>query len=278
MLVTAAAQKWNVPASECKAALNKVTHTPTKRSFTYGQLAADAAKLEAPKRVQLKDPKTRTLIGKPIPRVDIPDIVAGKRRYGIDTQLPGMLHAAVAACPVFNGKVKSMDASKVENRRGIVKVSNMGEFVAVVADNWWRAKEALRDVSVEWDVGEHGTLSSASIMAHFKAGMEQPELAVARNDGNAPEALAKASRRWWRPITSPLTWHTPPWSPWCAPPGCTATSWEVRTSTQNPDERPGRHALRTGAAGSPASECIPVQLGGGLGRKSPQDSTAPGRR
>lgn len=149
MLVMAAAQKWNVPASECKAALSKVTHTPTKRSFTYGQLAADAAKLEAPKTVQLKDPKDWTLIGKSIPRIDIPDIVVGKRQYGIDTQLPGMLHAAIAACPVFNGKVKSIDASKVENRRGIVKILNLGDFVAVVADNWWRAKEALREVSVE---------------------------------------------------------------------------------------------------------------------------------
>jgi isoquinoline 1-oxidoreductase beta subunit len=140
MLIVAAAQKWNVPASECKASLSKVTHAQSKRSLTYGQLAADAAKLEAPKNVQLKDPKTWTLIGKPIPRVDIPDIVLGKVSYGIDTQLPGMLHAAVAACPVFNGKVKSLDASKVENRRGIVKVLNMGEFVAVVADNWWRAR------------------------------------------------------------------------------------------------------------------------------------------
>ena len=77
MLVTAAAQKWNVPASECKASLSKVTHAQSKRSLTYGQLAADAAKLEAPKNVQLKDPKTWTLIGKPIPRVDIPDIVLG---------------------------------------------------------------------------------------------------------------------------------------------------------------------------------------------------------
>jgi len=128
LLIAAAAQQWGVPASECKAALSKVTHPASKRSLSYGQLAAAAAKLEAPKEVALKDPKDWTLIGKPIARVDIPDIVVGKIKYGIDTQLPGMLHAAVAACPVFNGKVKSMDASKVENRRGIVKVLNLGEF------------------------------------------------------------------------------------------------------------------------------------------------------
>ena len=192
MLVAAAAQQWGVPAAECKAALSKVSHAPSKRSLSYGQLAQAAAQLEAPKEVTLKDPKDWVLIGKPIARVDIPDIVAGRIRYGIDTQLPGMLHAAVAACPVFNGKVKSMDASKVENRRGIVKVLNLGEFVAVVADNWWRAKEALREVVVDWAVGEHGTLSSAAILAHFKAGLEiyQDNCAACHgSDGKGENAL-----------------------------------------------------------------------------------------
>jgi isoquinoline 1-oxidoreductase beta subunit len=271
MLVMAAAQKWNVPASECKAALSKVTHTPTKRSFTYGQLAADAAKLEAPKTVQLKDPKDWTLIGKSIPRIDIPDIVVGKRQYGIDTQLPGMLHAAIAACPVFNGKVKSIDASKVENRRGIVKILNLGDFVAVVADNWWRAKEALREVSVEWDVGEHGTLSSATIMAHFKAGMDQSELAVARNDGNTAEAMSKAAKVVEADYFTPYLAHAT-----MEPRVCTAwlqgDKLEVWSSTQNPE---ATLAVSAATAGVPQSnvKVHPVQLGGGLGRKSPQDFT-----
>ena len=271
MLITAAAQKWNVPASECKAALNKVTHTASKRSFTYGQLAADAAKLETPKTVQLKDPKNWTIIGKSIPRVDIPDIVVGKRRYGIDTQLPGMLHAAVAACPVFNGTVKSMDASKVENRRGIVKVLNLGGFVAVVADNWWRAKEALREVSVEWDVGEHGTLSSAAIMNHFKAGMSQPELAVARNDGNTLEALSKAAKVVEAEYFTPYLAHAT-----MEPMVCTAwlqgDKLDVWSSTQNPE---ATLAVSAATAGVPPAnvKVHPVQLGGGLGRKSPQDFT-----
>ena len=271
MLVTAAAQKWNVPASECKASLSKVTHAQSKRSLTYGQLAADAAKLEAPKNVQLKDPKTWTLIGKPIPRVDIPDIVLGKVNYGIDTQLPGMLHAAVAACPVFNGKVKSLDASKVENRRGIVKVLNMGEFVAVVADNWWRAKEALREVAVDWDVGEHGTLSSAAIMAHLKAGMAQTELAVARNDGNTVDALSKAAKVLEADYFTPYLAHAT-----MEPMVCTVwlqgDKLEVWSSTQNPE---ATLAVSAAAAGVPQLnvKVHPVQLGGGLGRKSPQDFT-----
>jgi isoquinoline 1-oxidoreductase beta subunit len=136
MLVTAAAQKWNVPASECKAALNKVTHTPSKRSFTYGQLASDAAKLEAPKTVQLKDPKNWTIIGKSIPRVDIPDIVVGKRQYGIDTQLPGMLHATVKECPVFGGKLVSFDESKVKGMPGFRKALGLAAYGALRQHSW----------------------------------------------------------------------------------------------------------------------------------------------
>ncbi len=271
MLIAAAAQQWGVPASECKAALSKVIHTPSKRSLSYGQLAAAAGQLEAPKNVPLKDPKEWTLIGKPVPRVDIPDIVTGRIKYGIDTQLPGMLHAAIAACPVFNGKVKTMDASKVENRRGIVKVLNMGEFVAVVADNWWRAKEALREVVVDWDVGEHGTLSSAAIMAHFKEGMQQTELAVARNDGNATEALSKAAKVVEADYFTPYLAHAT-----MEPMVCTAwlqgDKLEIWSSTQNPEATLAVGAATAGVP-QPNVKVHPVQLGGGLGRKSPQDFT-----
>ena len=271
MLIAAAAQQWGVPASDCKAALNKVSHAASKRSLSYGQLAAAAAQLEAPKEVPLKDPKDWTLIGKPIARVDIPDIVVGKIKYGIDTQLPGMLHAAVAACPVFNGKVKSMDASKVENRRGIVKVLNLGEFVAVVADNWWRAKEALRKVVVDWDVGEHGTLSSAAIMAHFQAGMAQAELAVARNDGNTAQALSQAAKVVEADYFTPYLAHAT-----MEPMVCTAwlqgDKLEIWSSTQNPEATLAVGAATAGVP-QPNVKVHPVQLGGGLGRKSPQDFT-----
>src|SRR5215831_14104075 len=164
MLIAAAAQQWKVPASECSAQNSFITHGPSKRKVSFGKVAEAASKLEPPKEVKLKDPKEWKLIGKPVKRIDIPDTVMGRQRYGIDTQLDGMLYAAIAQCPVFGGKVKAMDSSKVEGRRGIVKVLNLETFVAVVADNWWRAKEALRDVHVDWDVGTNGNASSASLM------------------------------------------------------------------------------------------------------------------
>ena len=271
MLVATAAQQWGVPASECTTAKGRVTHAASKRSVTYGKLALAAAKMEPPKDVQLKDPKTWTIVGKPLPRVDIPDIVTGRIRYGIDAQVPGMLHAAVAACPVFNGKVRTMDASKVQNRRGIVKVLNLGEFVAVVADNYWRAKEALREVAVDWDVGAHGQLTTASIMEHFKGGFDQPELAVARNDGNTVEALGKAGKvieaEYYTPYLAHATMEPMVCTAWLQP-----DKLEIWTSTQNPEATLAT-AART--AGIDQSKVLvhPMQLGGGLGRKSPQDFT-----
>ncbi|MFM8623750.1 MAG: molybdopterin cofactor-binding domain-containing protein [Betaproteobacteria bacterium] len=271
MLVAAAAQQWGVPAGECTTAKGRVMHAASKRSVTYGKIAQAAAKMEAPKEVTLKDPKNWTLVGKSIARVDIPDIVTGRIRYGIDAQVPGMLHAAVAACPVFNGKVRTMDASKVQNRRGIVQVLNLGEFVAVVADNYWRAKEALREVAIDWDVGAHGGLSSAAIMEHFKGGFDQAELAVARNDGNTGDALSKAARvfeaEYYTPYLAHATMEPLVCTAWLKP-----DSLEIWTSTQNPESTLAT-AART--AGIDQSKVLvhPMQLGGGLGRKSPQDFT-----
>jgi isoquinoline 1-oxidoreductase beta subunit len=271
MLVATAAQQWGVPASECTTAKGRVTHAASKRSITYGKLAEAAAKMEPPKDVPLKDPKTWTIVGKPLPRVDIPDIVTGRIRYGIDAQVPGMLHAAVAACPVFNGKVRTMDASKVQNRRGIVKVLNLGEFVAVVADNYWRAKEALREVAVDWDVGQHGQLTTAAIMEHFKGGFDQPELAVARNDGNTVEALGKAGKvieaEYYTPYLAHATMEPMVCTAWLQP-----DKLEIWTSTQNPEATLAT-AARTAGVDQSKVLVHPMQLGGGLGRKSPQDFT-----
>src|SRR2546430_2914049 len=196
MLIAAAAQQWGVPASECSASNSFITHGAGGRRLSFGKVADAAAKLEPPKDVKLKDPKDWKLIGKSVKRIDIPDTVVGRQRYGIDVQLPGMLYAAIAQCPVFGGKLKSMDASKVEGRRGIVKVVPLETFVAVVADNWWRAKEALRDVHVEWDVGANGNVSSASLMEFYKGGLDaQTDVATARQDGGFDQAFASAAQK-----------------------------------------------------------------------------------
>ncbi len=270
MLVEAAAQRWNVAPGECKAVLGQVIHSPSGKKISYGPLAADAAKLTPPKDIPLKDPKTWTIAGKPLPRIDITDIVTGKIRYGVDVQLPGMLHAAIAQSPVFGGKAKSVDSSKVDSRRGIVKVINLGEFVAVVADNWWRAKEALRDVSIDWDNGKNGAVNSASLMQYYRDGLTQTEQAVARNDGNTLASLASTKvieADYYTPYLAHATME---------PMVCTALldgdKLDIWASTQNP-ESTLTAAASTADVAQEKVRVFAMQMGGGLGRKSPQDFT-----
>src|SRR5947207_11273445 len=115
MLIGAAATAWSVQPAECSAANSVITHKPTGRTTTYGQVAEAAAKLEPPKDIKLKDPKDWKIAGKPLKRLDtVPDKVTGKQVYGADLKLPGMLNACIKECPVQGGKVKSFDAAKVE--------------------------------------------------------------------------------------------------------------------------------------------------------------------
>jgi len=271
MLIEAAAQRWSVPVGECKAVLGHVLHNPSHKKLSYGQLAAEAAKLTPPKDIPLKDPKTWTLAGKPLPRIDITDIVTGKIRFGVDVQLPGMLHAAIAHSPVFGGTAKSVDSSKVDNRRGIVKVINLGEFVAVVADNWWRAKEALRDVAIDWDNGKNGGVNSAGLMQYYRDGLTQTEVATSRNDGDTLAALQAASKVIEADYYTPYLAHAT-----MEPMVCTALliddKLDIWASTQNP-ESTLTSAAATAEVPQENVRVFAMQMGGGLGRKGTQDFT-----
>jgi isoquinoline 1-oxidoreductase beta subunit len=266
MLVAAAAQKWDVPAVQCSASNGVITHATSGRKTTYGKIASDAAKLEPPKDVKLKDPKDWKIAGKPIPRVDIPDIVVAKQRYGIDVQLPGMLYAAIAQCPVFGGKVKSIDASKAQTRRGVARVLPLESFVAVVADNWWRAKEALKQVSIEWDVGANGGVSSASLMEFYRSGLDaQQDIAIARRTGDLDQGFAAAAKTLEAEYFTPYLAHVT-----LEPQVCTALvkdgKVQVWPSTQNAE---ASLATAAATAGVPLEnvEVHRVQLGGGFGRR-----------
>src|SRR5262245_9400113 len=133
MLIAAAAAQWNVPATECRAERSLVTHLPSGRTLRFGEIAAAAAGMPPPLSVALKPPSEWKLIGRPQPRLDTLDKVRGKPIYGIDVQLPGMLYAAVAQAPVFRGRLKSVDASSAVGMRGIHKIVELDDAVAVVA-------------------------------------------------------------------------------------------------------------------------------------------------
>jgi isoquinoline 1-oxidoreductase beta subunit len=194
MLVAAAAARWQVPVAECTAADGVVAHAPSGRKLRYGQLAADAARLTPPKEVTLRDPAAWKIAGKSVQRLDIPDKVLGKPVFGVDVMLPGMLHASIAQCPVFGGKVLSVDAGAAAKMRGVRKIVREESFVAVVADSWWRADEALRRVAVEWDLGGNGHASNETIAAMLREGLADRQLPQARKLGDAPAAMATAAK------------------------------------------------------------------------------------
>jgi isoquinoline 1-oxidoreductase subunit beta len=267
MLVQAAADGWKVPASECVAANGVITHSASKRQTTYGKMAEAAAKVEPPKEIKLKDPKDWKILGKGLNRLDTPPKVQGKAVYGIDIRLPDMLYAAVKACPVNGGKVKSFDAAKVTGRKGVKKVVQVENYaVAVIADSWWRAKTALDELPIVWDEGENSKVSSASISAWLKEGLDADTPLVGNKAGDVKAALAGAPKKVEAVYSYPYQ-HQVTMEPQNATVRYTADRCEVWCSTQN-----GEAALATAseASGLPISKCEVYKtfLGGGFGRRS----------
>jgi isoquinoline 1-oxidoreductase subunit beta len=192
-LIAAAAQRWNVSPSDCEAANSKVTHRATGRSLDYGALAADAAAIKLDKEPAIRTPDQFKLIGKRLGRLDTPLKINGSAKFAIDTQVPGMVYAAVAACPVFGGKLKSVDETPAKGRRGVLQVVKLDNAVVVVADRFWRAKEALALLKPDWEVGEAGNTDSAQFAKLYRDTLEGP-MVSARNDGNVDEVFGKTGK------------------------------------------------------------------------------------
>jgi isoquinoline 1-oxidoreductase beta subunit len=266
LLMQAAAEQWKVPAAECTAANSMITHKPTGRTISYGKVANAAAKLTPPADIPLKDPKDWKVAGKPVKRLDTAEKLTGKQIYGVDLQLPGMLNAAIKDCPVFGGKVKSFDAAGAMKMPGVKKVVQVGDTaVAVVADTWWRAKTALDSMAIEWDEGPHAKVSSASIAAMLKEGLEAREAAVGNKVGDVEAALAGAAKKVTATYGYPFQNHAT-MEPMNATAKYTPELCEVWTPTQN-----GEAALAAAAeaSGLPPAKCevYKLHLGGGFGRR-----------
>src|SRR5579884_2002101 len=196
MLVAAAAQDWKVPASECAVSKGVISHAPSNRSTTFGKVASAASKMPTPTEIKLKDPKDWQIAGKGVKRLDTADKVQGKTIYGIDIKLPGMLYAAIKACPVLGGQVKNYDEAKIADRKGVKKVVKVENYaVAVIADSWWRAKSALDELPIVWDEGPNAKVSSESIAAWLKEGLDADQALVGNSGGDVKAALASATKK-----------------------------------------------------------------------------------
>jgi isoquinoline 1-oxidoreductase subunit beta len=196
LLVAAAAKRWGVDPTTCRAQHGVVSDATGSRHLGYGELADAAAALPvpAPDSVALKDPKDFRLIGTPAKRLDTPHKVDGRAEFGIDTKLPGMRIAAIAISPVFGGKPKAVDEAAARAVKGVRQVVRIDDAVAVVADHMGAAKKGLAAAAIQWDDGPNGAVSSADIIRQLEEASKQPGVA-ARNTGDTEKALGGAAKR-----------------------------------------------------------------------------------
>jgi isoquinoline 1-oxidoreductase beta subunit len=270
MLLQAAADAFKAPRSELSVSNGVITHGPSGRTTTYGKVAEAAAKVEPPKEVKLKDPKDWKIAGKPLKRLDTPPKVDGSLVYAIDVRQPGMLNAAIKASPVFGGKLKGYDESKLAGLAGVRKVVRVGDnAVAVVADTWWHAKSALEKLPIEWDDGPNAKMSSASIADMLKEGLTAEQAFVGNQAGDVKAALAGAAKKVEAVYGVPYQSHVT-MEPMNATALYTADKLEVWCATQN-----GEAALAAAAeaSGLPVAKCdvYKTYLGGGFGRRGDND-------
>src|SRR5438128_5178225 len=268
MLVQAAADQWKVPVGEVSVSNGVITHAASKRRTTYGRVAAAAAKLTPPdpKSIKLKDPKDWKIAGKPLRRLDTADKLNGGKIYSIDVKLPGMLHAAVKASPVFGGKLASYDEAKVAEMPGVRRVVKVNDgAVAVVADTWWRAKTALEALPIVWDEGANAAQSSATIAERLKEGLTADDAFADTQIGDALKVIASAPKRVEAVYSTPFLAHAT-----MEPNNCTAKvtadSAEVWVPTQSAE---AALAVTSEESGLPLAKCEVHKhvLGGGFGRR-----------
>ena len=268
MLLQAAADQWQVPASELSVSEGVITHAASGRKTSYGKMAAAASRLTAPdpKSIKLKDPRSWTIAGKPVKRLDTTDKLNGSKVFAIDLRLPGMLNAAIKACPVFGGKLVSFDDSQVAKRPGVRRVVKVNDTtVAVVADTWWHAKTALDVLPIVWDEGPAVTQSSATIAERLKEGLTATGVYTSRNENDALKAIDGAAKKVEAVYSTPFLAHAT-----MEPMNCTAKVGvdraEVWVPTQNAE---ASLAALSEESGLPLDKCevYRIDLGGGFGRR-----------
>ena len=270
LLLTAAAQRWQVSVDECHAENSIITHQPSGETIQFGDVALLASTLPIPTAVTLKNPDDWQVIGRPVKRLDTREKVTGTLRYAADIKLPGMLQATISACPVHGGKRGKVDSRKAVTMPGVKKVVMVGDdAVAVVADYWWQAKQALDSVSIEWLTGASGQVDSASIHTVLKDGLTASDTFIGHNKGNAQSTLNQADNLVTADYSYPFQNHAP-MEPMNATVLWTPSSCEAWVPTQN-----GEAALEVlaDAAGLFREQCEVHKtiLGGGFGRRSNHD-------
>jgi len=270
VLIEAAAQRWGVDASSCRAARGEVVHPASARRLSYGDLVDAAAALPVParERVVLKRPEEFSLIGTRVKRLEGPDKVTGRTEYGIDVRVPGMKIAAIAISPVPGGRPKSVNEAAARAVRGVRQIVTIDEAVAVVADHTWAAKKGLKAAAIQWEDGPNANVDSGSIIRQHEEALRQTGV-VARHEGDAEKALAGAAQRLDAVYRLPFLAHAT-----MEPMNCTVhwrgNACDIWVGTQVPTRTQARASEMTGLP----KEAISIHnhfLGGGFGRRLEPD-------
>lgn len=264
MLIAAAAERWGVDPKMCRARLGRIERTDGGASLAYGDLVADAAKQDIPGNLTLKPRSERQLIGKSVPRVDIPDKVSGKTRFGLDQRLPGMKYAAIARPPVYGATVESFDDTAARKLSGVRDVFAIDAGVAVLADDTWTVLRARDALQVEWSDSEHANLDTAAIEQRLRdAKIEQGE--KMRDDGDFDAADAAAATTVAAVYEIPYISHSP-----MEPMNCTVKLTGDRCEVWAPIQSVtwGQQVAAQAAGVPPENVRIqPTFCGGGFGRR-----------
>ncbi|MEP4051377.1 MAG: molybdopterin cofactor-binding domain-containing protein [Litorimonas sp.] len=269
LLVKAAAKDWGVPAAELTTAKSMIMHKASNRSAPYGQFAAAASEMKPNLHPTLKSRKDYTLMGQSLPRVDIPSKVNGTAEFGIDAQVDGMKYATVMAAPVHGQSVARMDASSAKAMPGVISVHNMGDYVGVVADGYWQAKQALDSLDVEFTTSAASSLSQEQLFAQYANSLDTGKRKTMHKAGNVAKGAEGAAGIVEAEYQVPYLAHA------CMEP-MNATAWirdgkgDVWCGTQNP------LGTRSAIAGHLDTDIENVTLhtafmGGGFGRRATPD-------
>jgi isoquinoline 1-oxidoreductase beta subunit len=265
MLLSAAAGQWHVSVEQLTVE-NGVVHDSTgKRQATFGSLVGRAVTLPAPQSVQLKDPKDFKLIGQQPARVDVPAKVDGSAQFTLDVALPGMLVALLKRPPLFGATVRSFDAGAASAIPGVVKVLQVPRGVAVVAKNFWAAKQGRDALQVDWDDTHAEKRSSAALMAEYRQLADRPAL-PARKQGDAALVIRSAAHKLSASYEFPYLAHAP-MEPLDAVVKLTASSCEIWAGDQFQTVDQGNAARTAGL--DPAQVSIhTLYAGGSFGRRA----------